>query len=220
MPYIRLRRVKHIRKGGVQKSYHPGDWVKVGKQAATLWLSDGSAEVPGPDASKMKVIKTLLGPGCGVRMWPKRTEVELESSFGNCLKALEFSSGPIALPYQYTMLWHPTARVTPQQVLIGFSQIAPQEHEQLSWEMVARLAGNKLARDVGSKIEQAKTEALIGDLRIPVYDTRVLWVRRTKATTGLVSQWTKSMEAGEDEAHAFLRVLYVAGILLCTLPAE
>lgn len=219
MPYIRLTRVKHIRVAGVSHSYHPGDWVAVGRQTAALWLSDGSAEIPGPDASKIEVVRDLLGPECGVRMWPEGTEVGLKASFGNCLQVLEFSSGPIALAYPYTMLWHPPAQVTPQQVLIGFSQVADAVDGQLSWEMVARLAGSHLARDVGSDVEQAKTKALIGDLRIPVYDTGAFWVRRTEVTERFISRWAASIEKGADKAHAFLRALYTEGILLCTLPA-
>jgi hypothetical protein len=205
----------------VSKCYHPGDWVDVGKQTALAWLADGSAEIPGPDASKMEVVKGLLGPGCGVRVWPKEPKGEFKSSFGNCLKALKFSLGPIALPYRYTMLWKPSAQVTPRLVLIGFSQITDEKKSQLSWEMVARLVvGNKMARDVGTDEEQAKTKALVGDLRIPVYDTGVLWARKTKATEGLIGRWTEAIKNGEDETHAFLRALYTEGILLCTLPAE
>ena len=219
MPYIRLKRVKHIRVAGVSRNYHPGDWVEVGKQTALAWLADGSAEIPGPDASKMEVVKDLLGPGCGVRVLGKVPESGRDA-FGNCLKALEFSSGPIALPYRYTMLWKPSAQVTPRLVLIGFSQIADEKKGQLSWEMVARLvAGNKMARDVGTDEEQAKTKALVGDLRIPVYDIGVLWVRKTKATEGFISRWTKAIKNDEDETHAFLRALYAERVLLCTLPA-
>lgn len=219
MPYIRLKRVKHIRVAGVQECYHPGDWVEVGKQTALLWLNDGSAEIPGPDASKMEVVKELIGTGCGVRMRHEGSAASLEQSFGNCLRALKFSLGSIALPYQYTMLWDPSAGVTPQQVLIGFSQITAEEKGQLTWEMVARLTGSHLARDTGSEAERAKTKALIGDLRVPVYDTRILWVRKTKKTEELIERWATAIKEGENEAHAFLRALYTEGILLCTLPA-
>lgn len=219
MPYVRLKRVKHIRVAGVQQCYRPGDWVEVGKQTALQWLSDGSAEIPGPDASKMEVIKELLGPGCGVRVRQKHLPSQLKQGFGNCVKSLEFSSGPLALPYRHTMLWHPSVLVTPQLVLIGFSQIASTKKGQLSWEMVARLEGTKLARDVGSKEEQAQTKAVVGDLRIPVYDTGVLWIRKTPKTDKLIRRWASALEAGENGAHAFLRALYTEGILLCTLPA-
>lgn len=219
MPYIRLKRVKHIRTAGVQQCYYPGDWVEVGKQTALLWLSDGSAEIPGPDASKMEVVKELLGSGCGVRVRQKHLPSQLKRGFGNCAKSLEFSSGPLALPYRYTMLWHPSVSVTPQLVLIGFSQIASVGSDRLSWEMVARLKSTKLARDIGSKEEQAQTKTVVGDLRIPVYDTKVLWIRKTPKTEELIRRWAAAIEAGEDEAHAFLRVLYTGGVLLCTLPA-
>ena len=221
MPYIRLTAVKHIRKAGVQATYGKGDWVDVGKQTALMWLADGTAEIPGPDPTKVEVIAELIGPGCGVRVlgksagpWPRQSQ-----GFGNCLKALKFSTGPLALPYPYTMIWTPTVRITPRQVLIGFSQIVSRKG-RLSWEMVARLVGRSLARDVGSKEEQAKTKALIGDLRIPVYDTGALWIRKTTKTEQLIRRWVGAIQAGEDKAHSFLRTLYAEGILLCTLPAE
>lgn len=219
MPYVRLTRVKHIRVGGVQHTYHAGDWVDVGRQTATLWLKDGSAMIPGPDPTKMEVVQLLLGPGCGVRLLARSTDEGLKQSFGNCLKSLRFSTGPPALPYPYTMIWNPAASITSQQVLIGFSQITSRGAGQLSWEMVARLAGKHLARDVGSNAERSKTKALIGDLRIPVYDTKILWVRKTEKTEKFLRLWALSVRAGEDETHAFLRALYSVGVLLCTLPA-
>lgn len=219
MPYIRLRTVKHIRRGGIQTTYHKGDWVDVGKQTALIWLANGTAEIPGPDPTKMEVVQELIGPGCGVRVLGKGAGPWSSQGFGNCLKALKFSTGTLALPYPYTMIWTPAVHITPQQVLIGFSQIVSRKG-RLSWEMVARLAGHHLARDVGTKEEQAKTEALIGDLRIPVYDTGVLWVRKTAKTERLIRRWAAAIQAGEDEVHSFLRTLYAEGILLCTLPAE
>ena len=219
MPYIQLTAVKHIREAGIQTTYGKGDWVNVGKQTALLWLSDGTAVIPGPDASKMEVVTKLIGPGCGVRVLGKGAGPWPSQGFGNCLKALKFSAGPMALPYSYTMIWSPTSSITPRQVLVGFSQIVSRKG-RLSWEMVARLVGRCLARDVGTKEEQAKTEALVGDLRIPVYDTGVLWIRKTAKTEQLVRRWAAAIQAGEDKAHSFLRTLYAEGILLCTLPAE
>jgi len=219
MPYIRLKAVKHIRKAGIQKTYHKGDWVEVGRQAALAWLADGTAEIPGPDASKMEVVEKLLGPGCGVRIRSKVVRVGTKANFGNCLKALKFSLGPIALSYRYTMLWKPSAKITPRLVLVGFSQIVHSKKGQLSWEMVARLMKDKMARDIGAEEEKVKTQALVGDLRIPVYDTGVLWIRKTERTQRLISRWVAALKRGEDEAHAFLRALYAEGVLLCTLPA-
>jgi len=44
-------------------------------------------------------------------------------------------------------------------------------------------------------------------------------VRRTKATKDWLAAFRDELEAGADEMHAFLRILYMRRLMLCTLPA-
>ena len=87
--------------------------------------------------------------------------------------------------------------------------------------MLGMLASDTmLARDIGSDEERAKTEELIGDLRLPVYDTNLLWVRQTPATGYVMRMWANELAHGADEQHSFLRAIYSTRILLCTLPPQ
>ena len=77
-----------------------------------------------------------------------------------------------------------------------------------------------LAGDIGTAIDKARTLELIGDLRIPVYDPNLVWIRRTEATKEIVKFWCDELQSGADPRHAFLRAIYSRGVALCTLPAN
>jgi len=64
------------------------------------------------------------------------------------------------------------------------------------------------------------TEEVIHDLRVPVYDTRVRFIRRNRTTERLMGLWYEERQQGE--ALAFLRALgrVQPKPLICALPAE
>ena len=133
---------------------------------------------------------------------------------------LPLTYGGLGLPYPSTLIWTPGVQVSPGAVWRGFARLHDTRDMGEPWEILAVLiAGEKLARDVGSATERKKTEAAVGDLRLPVYDTGVLWVRKTPVTERLVARWGVEVEGGADESHAFLRALYGERAMLCTLPA-
>jgi len=103
------------------------------------------------------------------------------------------------------------------RVALGLSYIEAGDNYN-SWEMAAALAGvDKTIGQVGSKGEHQKTLKLLGDLRLPVYQTDMVWARRTPATEAMVAAWRAEVESGADEAHAFVRALYTHRVRLNTL---
>ena len=59
-----------------------------------------------------------------------------------------------------------------------------------TWELAAPLYSYEtLARDVGDRRDREQTERVIHDLRVPVYDTRLMFIRRCHATRELVDEW-------------------------------
>ena len=132
---------------------------------------------------------------------------------------VQATCGELSLPYVQTLIWKPGTKISRQAIMRGFSRLlSPGDVNQL-WEMLAMLVDKDLlASSIGSKEERARTLEVVGDLRLPVYDVRLLWVRRTAATERVVARWARELKEGANEQHAFLRALYVERAMLCTLP--
>ncbi len=87
------------------------------------------------------------------------------------------------------------------------------------WDAAAPLwQERKLASDVGSKEDRARTEALIRDLRVPLYAHELLFVRKSEAGERLLAAWKVEQDDGGDARLAFLRALYQVKPLLLSLP--
>ncbi len=85
-----------------------------------------------------------------------------------------------------------------------------------TWEAAAPIwAYETLAADVVRGSERERTEALIGDLRVPLYSTELLFLRRCENSERLLSLWRAD---GGDERLAFLRALYEVKPLFLALP--
>lgn len=208
---IRLLTIKHISIGGQLKTFHPGDWVKVGRHTARAWIASGEADYPGLDR-----VEAIVGKceDCGILVRGDRKAAAH-------VKRVKVVSGEWpALPFGRTLIWKPGLTLTPAQAVVGFSRIEATRQGYDAWEVAAVLLSDEaLAAHYGSEKEKQKTEGVIGDLRIPIYDTRAVWMRKTGTTRQLVEAWAAEIEAGANEAHAFLRALYSHPVLVCTLPA-
>jgi len=219
MPWITLKVPKQIRKGGVSTMHYPGDSVEVGRQTALEWVLKGFAEDPFGQVGVPLGMADIEARGdeYGVRV---RGEVGVDLT---CLGASvpQVSYGPPALPYKYTLIWQPGAKVDPKMARYGFLRVLERPNSAVSWEVAASLVSlNLLANSVGNVGDQEKTLKLVGDLRLPVYESRLVWMRRCPAALKVVDAWVKELDAGAGEFHAFLRALYTNQALLCTIPSS
>lgn len=118
------------------------------------------------------------------------------------------------------MLWFPGRRITAAAIVLGLMRIDADDPD-LAWEMAAMLdSQSRIAQDIGTAADKARTLEVLGDLRLPVYETGSLWVRRTEMTEEVLRLWCAEVDAGANEQHAFLRTIYTRRVLLCTLPAD
>lgn len=203
--WVQVRQTVYYDNGGTQAVAHPGDWIEIGKHQARMLLAKGSVAIPEP--SRLHAVQDYSD--CGVVV---RAE-ELPDTPGP--DRLQFVLGDPSLPFAHTVIWEPSLAAQPTAIENGLVLLRGGE----GWEMLAMVVDESTrAADVGSEDERRQTEAVVGDLRIPVYDTRLLWVRETPATSALVEAWAKELEGGADERHAFLRALYSARVMLYTLP--
>lgn len=117
------------------------------------------------------------------------------------------------LPWQWTLFLSGEIAVRWELVSAGF-------HFLSHWDAAAPLLRYKaMANQVGSKDEQKTTLALVHDLRLLLYDTRLIFVRKSEAGLALVASWRAECgNGGENENLAFLRAMYSVKPLFCALP--
>jgi len=212
---------------GALKKYQPGDWFEVRNQELLRLQAEG----------KVRTTREILGATfdfsrCGV-LWRDDTpadglteqmrEMATRGSRHSIAQLDEYGiavkfSDSLSLPWEYTLVACAPVTVTAQNVALGFVRIEKTDDWE-NWEMAACLApGLPLAQARGTDAERAATLKAIGDLRIPLYDVALVWVRKTKATQALIADWAKALSAGADEQHAFIRALYTRRVKMCTLP--
>lgn len=192
--WVRLLSLQYVSENGKTITKRPGEWVKVGKQQATSWLATGQADRP--DMPNLDAL-----PGCGV--------VLTGGSRSMPLSGLEVVSVDVpCLEFARTFLWS-GINFRGDLLAAGFQALD-------AWELaVPLLSYEKLARDVGSDGDRQRTEKLVRDLRVPLYDVRLIFVRRCAVTRRFLDAWLA--EEG-DRSLAFLRALYRVKPLVLALP--
>jgi len=229
--WVRVISIIYVSENGEMVTKRAGEWAEVGKHQARMLLASGQAEIPKQDTrNKMQEYGQ-----CGVRVRipiaplsshiPRSHQADSTidtSAFGDLADKLAFTQGEPAITHNFTVIWKPPSLVVPCAVETGLARLQSFEDTDAEpWEMVAILASEtEWADSFGSDEERTKTEDTIGDLRIPVYDTNMLWVRKTERTEAVIARWLAELCQGADEQHAFLRALYAEHVLMCTLPAN
>lgn len=202
--WVKLRTPKNIDIEGARRTYHPGDWVNVGRQSAMAWLQDHSAELPSL-ASRQQLDMDFSGCRAVLALGDKDTArrvADLLPRLRVC-HSLEEANG-----YERVVLAKPGAVTRVDLWPAGFDWLA-------TWEVLAPLMANYLtAADLG--VEGERTRAVISELRVPAYDDRLVFLRRGQAADELLSLWRE--EEAYGPALALTRALYRAKPLLLALP--
>lgn len=195
------------------RTYQPGDWLTVGKHQARIWLENGQAQTP--DREKRDNIIYGELEDCGVLV---RGDVSALDGLLDPKHGISVDSGDPSIPWNRTLIWNPTLDLLDNQLRYGFVRIEKPEGYD-AWEIAVMLMDNRLlASEHGEEEEKQKTLAAVGDLRLPVYETRAMWIRQTEQAETVIKAWADELEKGADEAHAFLRAIFTNPIMICTLP--
>jgi hypothetical protein len=180
---------------GKAKAYHAGDWVDVGKQVALRWLADGSARVLEP-------ITIDLPPGSGIQVW--RGE-----SAGVKAGGITIAAGERRLAFDRTLLYDSSLGVRLDLLNAGFGFLD-------SWQMAVPLHSYEvLAEHAGTAEDRERTAAVIPTLKIPMYDTRLIFMRRCPECEEVLRLW--GQDTGEERL-ALLRAIYRVKPLILALP--
>lgn len=202
--YVQLRSIKDVVIDGNVARCHPGDWVDVGKQTALRWIAAGDAWAPQDKLSK------ALPSGAGLLIMGPSSARKL---LGKLESSLQIVNGDRALPFAHTLLWNPDLRFPLRLLGAGFELLT-------RWQVVAPLwSYERLATTAGTEHARARAEELLHDLRVPLYDTRFVFARRSDATKRLLERWDWWEEELADERLAFLCAVYEVKPVICALPA-
>lgn len=201
--WVQLTTIQQLEKNGSMETYHPGDWVSVNKQTAQLWLARGDACEP-----QVKAFMPTLAAG-GNSGIITRDESKVRDVMRDTPFEIEQLDEPKLL-YEKTIVYDPELVVRPVFFAIGLGLLD-------TWELAAPLYDYKvLAGNAGTDGERERTLEVIGDLRVPMWDIRLMFVRRCEATEKLFADWRE--EQGENRMLAFLRALYRNPLLALALP--
>lgn len=204
--YVKLLTAKNIEKQGKMRSYKPGDWVPVGKQLALRWVANNEAWIPESDITSF-IDNINTGILC---IGNESVGRQLLYTFKDRLSA-SFSDHA-SLKWPKTMIWDPEVPLRNELVPIGF-------HLLDTWQIVCPVFSyDQLACDIGENDDKKRTKDLIHDLRVPLYDSRLMFIKRCSDTQYLLDCWQEEQIDSNNQYHSFLRAIYRAKPLILPLP--
>lgn len=185
-------------KNGRGATFRPGDWFESNRHDARNWLAAGQCEIVNPDA----YLKVL----------PPQSGIVCTQDVGFAYTGLPVTIAPPRIEYEKTLIWNPDIILNTNLLPAGFNLLE-------RWELAVVISDyNLLAENIGTDEDRARTVRIVHDLRIPVYDTRLMFVRKCIATDSLFKLW-ESEKQGSDERLAFLRALYQVKPYILALPS-
>ena len=210
---IQLLSRQHLDIDGRQRTYLPGDWVDIGKQSAIKLIEQGSAKL----AESATI--DLGGANCGAYL-PTHAAgalAQLRRVSLNLPVTIYKSAPPTTRPvlgYDRTLVWDGSP-LRIELIPVGF-------HFLDRWEVVCPLwSYDELACHIGTDNDREATAETIIDLRVPVYDVRAMFVRKTPDTERLMAVWefeSKLETNGTDPRLAFMRALWEVKPLMLAVP--
>lgn len=213
--WVQLKTLKRVDERGVLKTYHPGDYVEVGKQTAMLWISQGEAIMPGQNY--LKEFEILDGTGILI-ISDHNEEAQGALPERSALRGMEDLEVTIAptrhLPFDKTIIWEPGCPLRTEMIPVGISLLDKWQIALPLWSYV------ELACHIGTEAERALTASIVHDLRVPLYQTGLIFVKRSGETKALMNEWAEECKRGPDPKLAFLRALYKRPLLVLALPAS
>ena len=191
---------------GDEETAYPGDWFRADRADAKRWMAEGRVDIP--DARKKAVVQELTD--CGVSLRGEDFAVAANMLCGQ-FPGLEISVGK-ELTHPRCLLWDAGAELRTELIPIGLGLLR-------TWHVAVPLLDyDTLARDIGDGDDRRLTQETIRDLRVPVYDTRIIFARKCRGTDALFAAWGEEREWGVDERLAFLRALHRVVPLVNALP--
>ncbi|MDZ4768366.1 MAG: hypothetical protein SGJ24_04495 [Chloroflexota bacterium] len=213
-----LRSFQHEQRGALLM-VHPGDLIEVGRGVGLRLISEGAARGLAPitltdaEASNVCVMVPTRVLGDRVRAMMPAAWIDVSDSVERLVELL-IDEGDADQGVDRVIWWDGSTPLTASMIRDGMAALD-------TWSAAVPLCDYKiLACDVGTVEERKVTAGEIGDLRVPIYETGLMFLRRNSESEALIRQWATSMSLGGDARLAWLRAMWHVKPLLLPLPAS
>lgn len=207
--WVQLLKHQRIEVRGIAKQYNPGDWIEVGKQTAMLWISQGIAVNP-----KFNLSREYVDSTAGIVLVNSINERLLDNITHDIKHIPHQQSNKPDMLYSENMIWSNGVGVKRELVPIGFKLIR-------NWQIALPLYDyDLLATHFGTDEEKHYVKSVIHDLRVPIYNTNLIFIRRCDETKELLNQWELERQIVSNVNLAFHVAMYKVKPILCALPTS
>lgn len=208
--WVRLNSNHNIVTKGVLQQYRKGDIVDLGRHIAEGWVKSGEATLLEAEADGKHFPATA---GLLVRGYIGTDLRSRINTVGELRWAFAIDGLPEMLPFTETLILTPTFQPRLDRVVDGFNLLK-------RFQLAVPIRDYRLlALSVGTDEQREQAQKVLRDLRVPLRDTRLVFVKRCKTTNALLQQWSELVSTGMDERLAFLMAVYSTKPLVCDLPA-
>ncbi len=202
--YIKLLKYRRFQEsGGRWVLHYPGVILDIKNKKLCKQLIKEKVAVD------MSIAARDIPKGCGLLMFRTGPAPEWAKAL-----ELEMATGGPRLPFAYTIIWNQRCRPNPEFLSTTLMLLRDR-----AWEIAVPLYSyTKLTNRLGSEAERKATEALVHDLRVPYYNTDLMFVKRNKRTEELMTRWVEERKGTSDDKLAFMRALYKVKPFILPLP--
>lgn len=206
--WVKLLTVYSQELNGTTRHKQPGDWIEVGKQQALRMVADRVAEIPLQSVET----RTML-VGCGVIVTRPELLDEFKDRASPLGVGISISEAMDVSLYDRTLLATESCNINQGYIGLGLNLLD-------RWEVACPLMNyTTLATNMGTEQDRELTKKVIRDLRVPVYDSRCIFLRKCESSNRLVETWKHEIRQGSGEMDlALLRAIYTVKPLLLALP--
>lgn len=175
--WVQARREIAVEDNGSIRKLPAGDWWPMDRQTAQQYLVRD--EVVIHDQAMLQAVQDLADCGILIKGTPP-------AELGTRFPGVPVEDFTRYADYGRFLIWDTEAALQMDKVLIGFKLLE-------KWQLALPLKDYEtLAENIGGEAEREATRAIVHDLRIPVYDSRVMFVRQCEETRRLFDLWDGS----------------------------
>jgi len=190
MVLVEVLRKTRIEINGYIRTYQAGDKVNIGKQYARQLAGQDRVKLPDHVANR------------------ELPEQDLPVQISMMRPAPGIRKHPA------TLVWNGRVPLPYERIAEGFKLLE-------TWEIaVPMFSYTTLASNIGTDEDREKTQAVVRDLRVPVYETGLMFLRHSDATEQLMRCWEDEEIPDGDPRLAFLRAVYQIKPLILALPVD